>query len=117
MRASLGEDEPALQECLAATALLGKIAEDPANAQHRSNRAQAYEYLGYAYGALAVSPKASGGERSRRMSAARDMFQQSLNVLGDLRKRGILDAASEEWAQMIAGEIAKCDTVLSAQHQ
>jgi hypothetical protein len=112
MQARLGEVDPALQECGKAIALLGEITEDATNARQRYNRAQAYQYLGYAYLALAASPKASANETSQRMNAARDMFQQSLNVLDDLRSRGILDAASEEWAKVIAGDIAKCDTTL-----
>ena len=45
------------------------------------------------------------------MSAARDMFQQTLNILDDLRRQGSL-GANEQWAKEIAGEIAKCDAAL-----
>ena len=76
-----------------------------------TGRAQAYEYLGYAYVALAASPKASASETRQRTGAARDMFQQSLNILDDLRRQGPL-GGNEQWAKEIAGEIAKCDTAL-----
>jgi tetratricopeptide (TPR) repeat protein len=112
MQARLGEADPALQECRKAIALLGEITEDATNARQRYNRAQAYEFLGFAYTALATSPKASAIETRQHMSTARDMYRQSLNVLDDLRSRGILDASSEDWAKNIAGYIANCDTAL-----
>ncbi len=90
-----------------------EITEDATNDHQRFNRADAYEYLGYAYAALAASPKASASETRERMSVARDMFRQSLNVLDDLRSRGILDVNSEVWVKEIAGEMAKCDTALA----
>ena len=112
MQARLGEVDPALEECRKAVDLLREIAEDVANAHHRSLRAEGYEYLGYAYGALAASPKASGSETRQRMTASRDMFQKSLNVLDDMRSRGTLAANDEQWVKEIADEIAKCDTAL-----
>src|SRR5206468_2088387 len=112
MQARLGEGDPALEEIGKAIALLGKITEDATNARQRYNRAQAYQYLGNAYHALADSPKVSASERRQHMSAARDLFRQALNVLEDLRSRGILDAASEEWATWIAADIAECDAAL-----
>ena len=110
--ARLGEMDRALEECRKAIALLGEITEDATNARQRYNRAQGYESLGFAYLALAASPKASASERRHYMSSARDMYQQSLNVLDDLRSRGIWDAATEDWAKNIAGQIAECDTAL-----
>jgi tetratricopeptide (TPR) repeat protein len=112
MQARLGEVETTLQECRKTIALLREITEDATNAHQRFKRAEAYEYLGYAYLALAASPKASASETRQRMSAARDMFQQSLNVLEDLRSRGTMEANSEDWARDIASEMAKCDTAL-----
>jgi tetratricopeptide (TPR) repeat protein len=113
MQARLGEVDRALDECRKAIALLGEITEDATNARQRYNRAQAYQYLGNAYHTLAESPKASTNESRQHMTAARDMLRQSLNVLDDLRSRGLLDAASEEWAKSIAGDIAKCDAALA----
>ena len=57
-------------------------------------------------------PESIAEESRERMSAARDMFRQTLNVLDDLRSRGAFDASSEGWAKGIAGEMAKCDTAL-----
>jgi tetratricopeptide (TPR) repeat protein len=112
MHARLGEIDRALQECAQATALLEQIREDPTHARQRYNRAQAYEYLGYAYVAMAESPKASVEESRQRRSAARDSFRQALNVLDDLRSRGKTGVPEEGWAKLIAGQIAKCDTAL-----
>lgn len=112
MQARLGQVDAALQQCRKATSLLGEIAEDPTNVQQRSRRAEASEYLGYAYLALAASPKLSPSETRQHMSAARDMFRQSLNVIEDLRGRGLLSTDAQQWAKGIVGEIAKCDTAL-----
>ncbi len=112
MQARLGQIDPALEECRKAVALLGEITEDVTSSRQRANRAQAYDYLGYAYRALAAFPKASASETRQRMSTARDMFRQTQNILDDLRSRGTLAANDEEWAKTIAGEIAKCDTAL-----
>jgi serine/threonine protein kinase/tetratricopeptide (TPR) repeat protein len=109
MQARLGEVDPALEECGKASALLREITGVKPGFL---GRAQACEYLGYAYVALAESPRASASETRQRMSAARDMFQQALNVLDELRSlRGTL-GSNEKWAKEIAGEIAKCDTAL-----
>ena len=108
MQARLGEVNPALEECRKAIALLQEITGDKPG---HLGRAQGYEYLGYAYAALAASPKASASESRQRMSTARDMFRQTLNILDELRSRGTL-GTNEQWAKEIAGEIAKCDTAL-----
>ena len=108
MQARLGEVDPALEECRKAIALLRTIT---GGKTKHLGRAQAHEYLGYAYVALAASPKTSAGEKRQRMVAARDMFQQTQNILDDLRSQGSL-GANEQWAREIAGEIAKCDAAL-----
>lgn len=108
MQARLGDVVPALEECRHATAILGGISEDPAHTQNRYLRAEADEYLGFAYFALAESPKASVGERRDHMTAARDHFRQSLDIIDGLRRNGTLDPYDEKWAKEIAAEIAKC---------
>ena len=108
MQARLGEVDSSLEECRKAIVRLQEITGDTKHL----GRAQAYEYLGYAYVALAASPKASAGEKRQRMGAARDMFQQTQNILDDLRGQGSL-GSNEQWAREIAGEIAKCDAALT----
>ncbi|MDQ6624982.1 MAG: protein kinase [Verrucomicrobiota bacterium] len=109
MQARRGEVDLALEECRKAIALLQEITGDK---KGHLGRAQAHEYLGHAYFALAESPKASASEIRERMSAARDMFQQALNIIDDLRSQGPL-GANEQWAQEIAGEMAECDGALA----
>ena len=113
MHAKLGEVDPALQKCGKATALLAEITEDATNRQQRCLRAEGYEYLGYAYNALAAAPDTSAPDTKERIDVARDMFHQALTVLEDLRARGILDASDEQWARSIAGEMAKCDAAVA----
>ncbi len=107
MEARLGEVEPALEECRKANALLQEITGAP----NHLGRAQAHRYLGYAYVALAASPKASIGESRQRTSTARDMFRQAQDIMDGARGESGL-GVDEEWAKEIAGEIAKCDTAL-----
>lgn len=108
MQARLGEVNPALEECGKAIALRQEITGDEPG---HLGRAQADEYLGYAYIALATSPKASASEARHRMSDARDMFRKALDTIDELRRQRPL-GANEQWAKEIAAEIAKCDAAL-----
>jgi hypothetical protein len=109
MRARLGEVNPALEECRKATALLQEITGE---GKGHLGRAQAIEYLGYASVALAESSKVSASESRQHMSAARDMFSQTLKIIDELRNAQGDLGVNEQWAREIAGEIAKCDTAL-----
>jgi serine/threonine protein kinase/tetratricopeptide (TPR) repeat protein len=109
MQAQLGEFTPALEGCGKAIALLQGITGDE---KGHLGRAQAHEYLGYAYAALAASPKASASESRQHMSAARDMFRQTLQIIDDSRRSTGDLGVNEKWAREIAGEIAKCDAAL-----
>jgi tetratricopeptide (TPR) repeat protein len=113
MRARLGEVVPALEECRKTIVLLQGITEDATNMRQRLNRAETHQYLADAYLALAASPTVSASESRQHMSAARDMFQQTLDILNDSRRRGGDLGIDEEWAKLIAGEIAKCDAALA----
>jgi tetratricopeptide (TPR) repeat protein/tRNA A-37 threonylcarbamoyl transferase component Bud32 len=109
MQARLGEVDLALEECRKAIALLQEITGDkPGNLA----RAEGYEYLGYAYAALAASPKASASESRQHLSAARDLFRQALNIFDDSRKIAGGLGVNEVYAKAIAVEIAKCDAAL-----
>lgn len=109
MRARLGEVDLALEECGQAISLLQKITGDKPG---HFGRGQAHEYLGYAYAALAVSPKASASERSQHLSAARDQFRQTLDIINVARTREGDLGENETWAKAIAGQIAKCEAAL-----
>lgn len=112
VQAKLGEVDLALAECRKARAHLQQIIED--KDRPLIGRAQAYTYVGYAYRALADSSKVSAAGKREHVSAAREMFRQSQDVLNDLRSRsnGTL-GTNEDWAREMAAEIAKCDAALN----
>jgi tetratricopeptide (TPR) repeat protein/tRNA A-37 threonylcarbamoyl transferase component Bud32 len=109
MQARLGEVNPALEQCRKAMALLQEIHDDKPGYM---GRAQACEYLGQAYVALAVSPKALASESRQYMTAAREQFQHARNILDDSRRQASL-GVNEKWAREIADEIAECDRALA----
>ena len=110
MQARLGEVNPALEECRKATALLEKITGDQTG---HVGRAQALEYLGYAYVAVAQSSKASASESRQHMSTGRDLLRQALGIIDDARKAEGDLGINEEWAREVAAEIARCDAALA----
>ena len=110
MQARLGEVDSALEECRKAAALLQEITGDE---KGHLGRAQAYEYLGNAYAALATSPKASAGEARQHMSVARDMLRQTLAIINDARTSSGDLGVNEQWAKDVAAELAKCDAALA----
>jgi tetratricopeptide (TPR) repeat protein/tRNA A-37 threonylcarbamoyl transferase component Bud32 len=110
MRACLGEIEPALEECDNVIAFLRETSGDqPGNL----GKAQPYEYLGYAYVALAASPRASADASRKYMTAAREMFRQSQSIIDEARRRDGDLGQNENWARDIAAEIVKCDAALA----
>lgn len=113
MEARLGRIDDSLEECRKTSALLRDISEDATNSQHRHLRAEACEYLGYAYTALAAVPQLSPSQVRQHWTSARDMFQESLNILDDLRSRGLLNPDSERYTRTIGDEKAKCDAALA----
>ena len=110
MQARLGEVDPALEECGKAIALLQEITGDPPG---HIGRAQAHEYLGFAYFALAASPKTSASQARERMSTAREMFRRVESILMEKRQQAGSLGVNEAWAKEIAAEIAKCDAALA----
>ena len=113
MLARLGQIDSALQECRSSEALFAEITEDPTNTQHRSLRAQGYEFLAYGYQALAAATGISASDARQYTAGTRKMFQQAVDVLDDLRARGILGEADEQWRKSLMGEVAKCDAALA----
>lgn len=109
MQARLGQVDLALEECRKAIARLQEITGDKPG--HLS-RAEGYQYLGYAYAALAASPKVSARESRQHLSAARDLFRQALNIYDDARRIAGGLGVNEVYAKALAVEIAKCDTAL-----
>ena len=109
MQACLGEIEPALEECDNVIAFLRETSGDQPG---HLGKAEAHEYLGYAYVALAASPRASAEARRKHTTAAREMFRQSESIIDEARRRDGDLGQNENWAREIAAEIAKCDAAL-----
>lgn len=110
MQARVGEIEPALEGCSQAVQTLQKITGDKTP---HLGRAQALEYLGHAYVALAKAPNTSASDARQRTSTARDIFLQALSILEEMRRQQGGLGGNEKWAAEIAGEIAKCEATLS----
>jgi eukaryotic-like serine/threonine-protein kinase len=113
MRARLGNTDFGLGECRRLTAQLHEIPDDPTNVHFRLLRAEAYEYLGYAYRDIAAASKASASQSKQYMTVARDMFRESVNISDDVRSRGGLDPDDAVEAKSVAAELAKCDAALA----
>ncbi len=110
MQARLGQIDVALEECRKANSILQKI---PPPRPGYLGKAQASEYLGYAYEELAHSAKLSTSESRRHMSTARDMFRQTMDIIEEARSQSALAAHDNgNWATEIAAELAKCDKAL-----
>ena len=109
MQARLGHLDAALAQCQGARAFLQKITGvEPGYL----GKAQACEYLGDSYEELAK--KSSGAAAKQRMKDAREMLQQSLNVVNEARSSGTVAAHdNEQWANGLAAELAKCDAALA----
>jgi serine/threonine protein kinase/tetratricopeptide (TPR) repeat protein len=110
MQACLGEIESALEECDNVIVFLRETSGDQPG---HLGKAQPYEYLGYAYVALAASPRASADASTKYMTAAREMFRQSESIIDEARRRDGDLGQNENWAREIAAEIAKCDAALA----
>jgi serine/threonine protein kinase len=109
MQACLGEIDRALEECDNVISFLRETSGDQPG---HLGKAQVHEYLGYAYVALAASPRASADASRKYMSAAREMFRQSESIIDEARRREGDLGQNENWAREIAAEIAKCDAAL-----
>lgn len=110
MQARLGQIDVALEECRKGDSLLQKV---PPPRPGYLGRAQASQYLGYAYEELAHSAKLTTDERRQHMSTARDRFGQAMDIIEESRSQSALAAHdNEDWAKEIAAELAKCDETL-----
>jgi non-specific serine/threonine protein kinase/serine/threonine-protein kinase len=112
MQARLGKIASAVEECRKTVSLLEETTENPTNRIHRSLKAQAYQYLGEAYVALATFGNVPSADISQHWTTARDMFQRSSGIYQDMRTRGILSVPDAHQLDEVAGEVAKCDAAL-----
>lgn len=85
---------------------------DPANESVRENVAENLAWEAEAVAALASSADARPEARAKNWRDARSVYQRSLDILLDLRKRGVLSGAKAGEPDRVAAEIAKCDAAL-----
>lgn len=108
--AKLGNVAAAREACVQGARLLAGIPTDRANADQCRSRVIASVDLGDAFATLADLPESSEmADQDRR--AARDLYQQGLNLMQDLRARGILDDDEAKEMETTARKIAACDNL------
>jgi serine/threonine protein kinase len=110
--AKLGNIDSADNECRIAADLLQTTIDDAANISQRRLRVLAYGDLGETYAMLAADPRTSSLLMNEHWRGARNMYQHSLNLMQDLRDRGILDAEEIPEIEKTSRKIADCDAAL-----
>jgi tetratricopeptide (TPR) repeat protein len=110
MEAKLGQRSWAVQEYSNALTALKLTPDDPI-AAFRMWRAEAYYAIGNACAAVASSNGLPGDEARSDWRLAREMYQNSLDIYLELRRRGI--STSEDASDKVTAEIAKCDAALA----
>jgi eukaryotic-like serine/threonine-protein kinase len=75
-------------------------------------KAIAYRDLADAHTALAQSRRTAGGERLELWRAARDLFQQNLNILLEMKNKGTLSPTENPTLEEVKKELARCDAEL-----
>jgi len=86
-------------------------AEDPTEALKRHELARTYSNIGNAYAAIAST--SSGTQRIQNWGEARANYQRGLDILLDMRTRGMLTTLGSGEPDTIAAEVAKCDAALN----
>lgn len=112
MEARLGKISLAAEECRKSVSLLEHTTENPTNRIQRSMKAQAYQYLGEAYVALAILPNDPSADVLQRWTPAREMFLRSSGIYQDMRSRGMLSVPDAHQLDEVAADMTKCDAAL-----
>lgn len=102
-----GEREAALAKLNEARRLMENTSVEPTNALIRSAFADTYVDLGEAASTLA---SANEGAASERRTAC-DLYRRSLEILEDMRNRGILSTGDAGKPAAVAQQMAQCDPV------
>jgi tetratricopeptide (TPR) repeat protein len=106
------EASVAIEDATKELALDDKIlALNPANADARRNEGVAHEQLGKAHLLLASKSTKPVDRQHREWKAARDQFQQSLDIWNEIKRKNLLTADADK-PDEIAREIAQCDAAL-----
>jgi tetratricopeptide (TPR) repeat protein len=111
--ARLGYTDKALAECNKAADLLEAVPVDAANVEQRHVKAWAYGEIGDAYSLLAGDTRTPQELTKQLWRSARDAYERSLEILRDLRDRGVLNAEELTEIDTIAQKIAECDLFLA----
>jgi tetratricopeptide (TPR) repeat protein len=107
--AKLGDASQARNECRKAIDLLQTTRDDPSDVSQRRLRVVIYGVLGDAYAVLAADKKSPSGLVPENWRAAGQMYRRSLNLMEDLRNRGVLDAEEIPEIEKTGRKIAECD--------
>lgn len=111
--AKLGNTEPARSACSKAADLLLATPDDSnTDAEQRRIRVLAFGEIAEAYVALASDMHASPATIKEDWRNARDMYQRSLDIMKDLREKGILDQEEVGEIETTSRKIANCDEAL-----
>ncbi|MEK6300087.1 MAG: serine/threonine-protein kinase [Acidobacteriota bacterium] len=86
-------------------------AEDPTEALKLHELARTYSNIGNAHAAIAS--KSTATQRIQNWREARANYQRGLDILLDMRTRGMLNTLESGEPDTIAAEVAKCDAALS----
>jgi tetratricopeptide (TPR) repeat protein len=87
------------------------LALNPANADAQHNQAVAHQQLGKAHLLLASNTTKPAEQQRRKWQAARNEFQQSLDIWNEIKRKGPLSVDTEKPGE-VAAEIAKCEAAL-----
>ncbi|HEY7443533.1 MAG TPA: serine/threonine-protein kinase [Vicinamibacterales bacterium] len=101
----------ALESYLEALKIRQTLAADLTNSEARASLASTFANLGRLYSSMASTE--SPGQQAAHWHEARSYFQQSLDVLVDLRARGALTPGQSGELDQITAELAKCDDALA----
>jgi len=111
--ARLGYTEKAIAECKKASDLLEAVPVDAASVDQQHRRAVAFGVIGDAYSLLARDARTPQKLMKQLWGAARDVYERDLEILLDLRDRGILNAEVLTEINTISQKIAECDVFLA----
>jgi eukaryotic-like serine/threonine-protein kinase len=110
--AKSGERAAALTECDKTISMMEQTEVEPTNASIRAFFAESYFDLGEAYSTISSDNSTPPDNRQEQWSAACDMYHRSLDILRDMLNRGILSSGDAGKPEMVAREIAKCESLL-----
>jgi non-specific serine/threonine protein kinase/serine/threonine-protein kinase len=97
----------------AVTILEALLAKEPMDAEVRADLVHSYTRLGELLATLGANATAPLSQRVEHWQQARSWYQRSLDVLLDMRRRGLLTDTDANRPDSIAREIATCDAALA----